>query len=142
MSMVLTDRKQIEDIYGVENVKIWADLDNTGKEKDIELRVNTAIKHAGMYINGRMVEGPYPPPYEDPIPEAIAYMASLKAGINLFNGRKIVDAEDENSVSKQEQELEDLLRQIDARIFKIYGYKAASTDYPKVLGADNGTNYG
>ena len=132
MSSVYTDRSTLNKIYGKDNIDQWADLRNTGNSATITETIDYAIERAGMHIDGRLYQGPYKVPFEQPYPDVIVYLAALKAGLLLWDGRQIVDAEEPSQVSRQESEFEELINRILARTFKIHELSAAGTDYIKV----------
>ena len=79
-------RTDIEDIFGKENVKKWADLDSAGVTADITARITRAITAAEDRVNSRLRNGPYTIPFGSP--ESIIQEITAKfAGLWLYNTR-------------------------------------------------------
>lgn len=113
-------RKDIENIYGKSNIEQYADLNNRKDASEIEERINSMLELAEQTINGRLRGGPYEIPFTTPVVFLIKDLTARMAGILLYDGRGIVDAEDE------EEGVENLRPhrlQVESTIKQILGYK-------------------
>jgi len=113
-------RTDIENIYGKENIEQYADLNNTKNAGEIEVRINSMLELAEETINGRLREGPYVIPFAIPVVFLIKDLTARMTGVLLYDGRGIVDAEDE------EEGVENLRphrKMVESTIKQILGYK-------------------
>lgn len=83
-------RADIEDVYGVENVKVWADLDNDGDEAKITARITKALARSYAKMNDYLRGGPYNLPLANAalaIPDTAIDINATLAGIWLYEKR-------------------------------------------------------
>ena len=83
-------RDDIEDLFGVENVKKWADLDGDGNAVSIAARIARAIVVASAHIDDRLRGGPYVLPVAGS-PATLVDLAAALAGIWLYEARGVED---------------------------------------------------
>jgi phage gp36-like protein len=107
-------RKDIENIFGIQNVRQWADLDNDGDTILIQTRINNHLADSLDYLYSRL-RGRYSGllPFSNP-PRLIKHLNALDAGIRLFDGRLIVanDPPGQDQVGKHRKQYKRQLREI------------------------------
>lgn len=105
-------RKNVEDIFGIQNVRKWADLDNDGDTLAIATRINNSLADALEYLYSRL-RMRYTVPFANP-PRTIKYLNALDAGIRLYDGRLIVanDPPAQDQVGKHRKQYKWQLREI------------------------------
>lgn len=81
------------DVFGMLNVKKWADLDNDQDLEKIEARITSAISRASGEIDDWLRDR-YDVPF-NPVPSAINEVASILAGVRLYENRGIEDIDPE-----------------------------------------------
>lgn len=85
------ERSDIETIFGIAEVKTWADLDNNQVAADIANRITAAIAYAQNQIDDRLRGGPHTIPFTEPPPTTIIDVCAQLAGIRLYEARGVVD---------------------------------------------------
>lgn len=85
------ERSDIETIFGVAELKAWADLDNNQVDADIANRITAAIVYAQDQIDVRLRGGPHTIPFTEPPPITIVKVCAKFAGIELYGARGVVD---------------------------------------------------
>jgi len=137
--MAYCERTDVESIFGVANVALWADLENNQDEDDIEARITWACDMATTKMNNRLRGGPYAIPFEEPS-SGEGYDAELVnetarwAGVLLYESRGIEDTENA-SVPK----ISDHIKQVEAFIRLIrtgrmqLDVAEQTVTYPKVI---------
>lgn len=111
--MAEATRKDIEQIFGRENVSRWADLDNDKDQDMINERIEDHLSNALDYIYGR-IKGRYGDaiPFTN-TPRIIKYMNALYAGTMLYDGRLIVGENTaKDQVSRHRKDFRRLIREI------------------------------
>lgn len=88
-------RADIEAIFGVSNIDVWADLNNNDNAGEITARITAAITRAEAMVDDRLRGGPYTVPFTGTIPETIKDVTARLAGVWLYESRRIEDAEDD-----------------------------------------------
>lgn len=92
--MSYNTREDIEDVFGIENVTKWADLDNDADATKIADRIARSITYAAGKIDAYMRYTFYVVPLEpigselDPV---IVDIASIYCGVWLYENRGIAD---------------------------------------------------
>jgi hypothetical protein len=93
------DRGDIEDIFGIENVKVWADLDNDHDVVKIAARIVVAIDKATEWIDDHLRDSIYTIPLvaEDGgnLPATVIDMCATRAGVWLYEARGVQDFDSE-----------------------------------------------
>jgi len=87
-------RDDIEDVFGVENVKQWADLDADADATKISNRIDRAREWATSEINDKLRGGRYTIPIQNTnaeIPVTITNICAQMAGVWLYESRGIAD---------------------------------------------------
>lgn len=84
-------RSDIEAIFGVAEVRTWADLDNNQVDADIASRITAAIAYGQSKINDRLRNGPHTIPFTEPPPNVIVTTCAQFAGIYMYEAKGIVD---------------------------------------------------
>ena len=110
-------RADIESVFGVENVKQWADLDNDEVSTKIAARITAAIAYAQAEVDDRLRGGPYTPPLDEPPPSVITDIAAKLAGVWMYENRGVRDynpdtGEAEHRLTFQKDDAEKKLREI------------------------------
>lgn len=85
------ERGDIEQIFGKENVKKWADVDNNGVLIDIDTRICWALAESRAFIDARLRGGPYAIPFVAPFNYQIISQSARFAGVLLYESRGITD---------------------------------------------------
>lgn len=91
--MAYATQTDIEEIFGVPNVKKWADRDGDGVEANITARITKALAYADVTINDRLRDSQYTviPFTDSPLPESVVDVAAKLAAIWLYENRGIAD---------------------------------------------------
>lgn len=87
----LCGRSDIENVFGVSNVKTWADLENQGDADYIAGRISWAITVSTAWINDHLYGGPYTVPFVPPYPTQLTHMCARFSGVQLYESRGITD---------------------------------------------------
>lgn len=101
--MAYSIRADIEDIFGIENTRTWAnleagDIEDAGTLTQIADRITRAIKHADDHINAMFADSDYQTPL---VPTAgntlglIVEASATLAGCWLYEARGLDDRDDE-----------------------------------------------
>lgn len=98
--MSYAGRSDVEDIFGVNNVKKWADIDGDGVAATITARITRALEFANGHIDDRLRSGPYAVPFSTPYPVSLIDAAAKIAGVWLYEGRGITDFDSETGRSQ------------------------------------------
>ena len=126
-------RDDVELVFGKTNIERWADLDNNSDSEYIQSRIDYFGEIAAEMVDGDLSQCAYSVPFAEPYPKIIIHLAALKQGMLLYDGRRVVDDENENQISAQEKEYEMLVDKINADTFSISGLSRNSTKPPKVV---------
>ena len=84
-------RRDIELIFGVENLIRWADPENSADTQLIDDRIDWANQQAEYYVNGRLKNGRYVIPFTKPAVQLVVLIAASYAGAFLYDTRRVVD---------------------------------------------------
>lgn len=103
-------RRDVELIFGRENVLKWADLDNDRDTFKAEERIVDALSNALDYIYSR-IRRRYDVPFTT-TPRLIKWLNALYAGILLFDSRLIVAQPGLDQLGKHRKEFRRVLREI------------------------------
>jgi phage gp36-like protein len=95
--MAYAERGDIDNIFGKDSVDQWADLNNKRIPKEIKARLDWALALAESKVNAALRGGPYVIPFTGTIDPIIVDLTARWAGVLLYDGRRIVDTEDEDS---------------------------------------------
>lgn len=99
-------RKDIELIFGVENVTRWADPENSADTALIEDRIDWANQQAEYYVNGRLKNGRYAIPFTKPCVQIVVLISASFAGAFLYDTRRVVDTQgDEIAAQRRNAEM-------------------------------------
>lgn len=95
-----TDEATIKLVYGVTSVDKWANLDNDANATKMTNRINRAISIASEEIDDILRSSPYKgPPYTKAdgttTPTIIAEIASVLAGLWLYESRGAIDVDEQ-----------------------------------------------
>lgn len=105
-------RRNIERIFGIENVRKWADLDKSNDQTIVEERIDETLQHSLDYIYGRIKRRYAVPFAADSVPRLIIWMNAIDAGVRLYDGRMQRGNNNIDEVSKQRGQFKAVLRQI------------------------------
>lgn len=86
-------QSDIEDIFGIDNVRIWSNLANEDSSAN-SARITNAIEYAEAEIENRFRNGRYAVPFANGGSVLVNWIASL-AGIWLFEHRPVFNESDE-----------------------------------------------
>ena len=84
-------RSNIEDIFGIENIKTWADLQNNGDATSISTRITGAITYTQAEVDDRLRGSAYTVPLSEPTVQSLIDIAARIAGYWLWLSRGIDD---------------------------------------------------
>lgn len=84
-------RSDIEDLFGTDNLALWADLDGDRDATKIAARIAKAITYAQADLDSRLLGGPYVVPITTSHPVITELTATL-AGAWLYSARGQLDA--------------------------------------------------
>jgi phage gp36-like protein len=98
--MAFATRQTIELIFGAANLVRWADKDNDGDAGKIAAAIAWALDEATLQLTSRLSGGPYATPFATTPPELVTPCARL-AGVLLYDGRGITDADAEGNPTNQ-----------------------------------------
>ena len=94
-------KADVESIFGIDNVKTWADLDNDQVQSKIDARVTASITTAEAMCNDRLRSGPYAIPISGTIPDTVKDICAKLAGNWLYDARGTDDVDaDGRPISK------------------------------------------
>lgn len=135
--MAYCAQANMEAYFGRDNVRKWADLDNTDDETAIAARITLAIANADGFIDGILRGGPHDIPLTlSPMPTMIVKASVQLAGDDLYTPRGVEDFNaDGGPLHKLRGEREDaieMLRGIHAGKYKFIDTSAA-TAVPVVI---------
>lgn len=138
--MSYINRADIEALFGIRNVRVWADLDNDGVEATITLRVNAAINYAQAYVDDNLRGGQHVIPFTEPPPTMIVDTAAKLAGVWLYGSRRSVDVSDDsgrplNEYAGHRKEADTVLRRLRAGTLRlsVMAYQTAPEIQPYVV---------
>lgn len=92
------ERGDIEDVFGIQNVAKWADLDNNEDADAIDSRIARSIAYATARIDAALSGGVFRIPIANAdatIPTLINDVAANLAGVWLYESRGVVDMDPE-----------------------------------------------
>jgi len=91
----ISNRDDIEKLFGKENVKRWANPDNDGDHETVVNRIDWANEYAEQEFLGRIAEGPYDIiAIRDTPPKMTIIICASIAGSSLYDTRRVVDSEE------------------------------------------------
>jgi len=132
--MTYAVRANVEQIFGKDNVKKWADIENSRVSADIDAQVTWALDQANVDIDARLLGGPYSIPFVEPPEALITNIAARRAGINLYDSRQIEDTDDENKdgLTRHRNAVDSVIRAILAGTARL-AIPTVSKSYPEVV---------
>lgn len=89
-------RVNVEQIFGAENVKKWADADNDFDTVKIAARIDANILKSDDQINSRLRNGPYKIPFITPFDGLVVDVSARLAGVLTYELRGITDNDPSN----------------------------------------------
>ena len=127
-------RENVEEVYGEDNIRDWADINGTGDPIQIAARIEWTCKKAFTRINARLMRRNFALPFDDDaIPGVITDVASELAGYYMYSAR-MLDGGDRtsNNLSHMHKEAEKTLTMIVSGEIKIVHDLQDFTDAPFV----------
>lgn len=116
-------RKDLENIYGANNITKWADIDNDGVSTKIDARINWALVLSYDYLNNKLSGGPYTIPLTGRYPTIINAQAQL-ASVQLYESRGLTNYTEDDKPIHQLQQGKDwannIIGQIRAGILRLH----------------------
>ena len=106
------DKSDIEDVFGVENVILWSQLDNEVAEAD-EDRIDAAIAYAEQIIEDRFRGSRYQVPFAGTAGTLyqVTYWCAVVAGQWLYRTRGLSDRDSEDKIELLAETIEVDMRQ-------------------------------
>jgi hypothetical protein len=133
------DRIDVENIFGIGNVLVWADLENLDDPTTAgtDARVCWALRLGHNIVNDRLKGGPYEIPFLPPYPPEIIDACARLAGVNLYDSRGLEDAGDKavNQVSAHRNLVERFFQAVLADRKRIPGL-VRTKNYPAAVADD------
>lgn len=86
-----TNSHLIEQQYGVENVHKWLGIDDSDEAVDWALRMYGFIDRVESSIDDTLRGGPFTVPFTAPAPKTVVDIATLLAGVAMYESRGVVD---------------------------------------------------
>ena len=133
MAPALPTQSDLENMFGVDNIRLWADVNNDNATQSIEDRIDWAFNEARIYISGRLAVK-----YDISIfvtyPEAVFSLICKRAGIELYSRpRGLVDGDAAAAViAATSLEVETRLEQILADQFRLIDLPSETVGMPGV----------
>lgn len=113
--MAYCTRTDVENVYGVDNLLDWADVNGTGDAAEIAARIVWSMDRATRRIDARLQRRNFEIPFVSPYPGIVVDTAADLAGYYLYFAR-MLDAEDrsKNNLSHMlkgaEQTLDEIVK--------------------------------
>ena len=101
LTMSYSSRSDIEDVFGIHNVEVWADLDGDEDSVKIASRIARAIVVADEEINDALRGGPYEVPVTRKldgtagVPTTLTDVSAKLAGAWVYENRRLEDTDQE-----------------------------------------------
>lgn len=89
--MANSTRADVEQVFGVENVKKWADLDNDQDPTKISTRIASMITDADAEIESRLRGSVVKLPFATPVDRLVVKLSATLAGVLLYEARGVQD---------------------------------------------------
>lgn len=89
--MAYCTQSDIETIFGVTEIRTWADLENNGIVSLIIARIAASIVWAQDEVDDRLRRGPHEIPFTEPPPGKITSICAALAGVWLYKSRGVMD---------------------------------------------------
>lgn len=140
-SLAWTSRKEMEFMFGVENLKQWADLENNQSAADISERIQWAVDEATADARERLMDSPVNLAAMSEAPRTLRVATTRLAGVLLYESRGVKDAEAENGkhkLSYHQERADKYFQKVIAGTTRIQGVDGATT-IPGIV-FDNGNN--
>ena len=136
LSAALCSRRDLEEVFGSDNIVKWADVSSDGDQDKIMARIGWACSTATAYVYGRLRSGPYAIPFATPDPIVVDATARIAAAI-LYDARgaQAVDATTgapENLLSPHRKRAELTLSKLIAGAL-VLSAEEVSASYPRVV---------
>jgi phage gp36-like protein len=112
-------REDSENIFGSDNIRQWADLNNREHTDEIDARINWAISQAYANINGRLKNGPYSVPFQEPVDENIVQLSAKLVGVLLYDGRNLVDTDEYDQIAPHRKRIRETISGIHGGLIKL-----------------------
>lgn len=80
-------RRDVELLFGTENIKCWADLDNEDNADDIQSRIESVCIDESAIFDDMMRFHTVKLPFPEPVPRIVKRIVALKVGVTLYGGR-------------------------------------------------------
>ena len=131
-------RSDLDNIFGSENVRIWADLNNSGDSEEVDDRVDWAIAAASSKIDNRLAGGPYEVPFSETFPTEVVEMTARLAGVLLYEGRGVTDTNPVtgapvNQVAVHKRLVDEFIQDIKAGRMRLVGATRLASFAPFVV---------
>lgn len=122
--MAYATRADVEMIYGAENTRKWADLDNEQNLDDIEVRVQWALDQAAARIDAQLSGGAYGLPFDEPYSLLLVEANARLAGVLLHDARGYTD---EDEFKPHREAASRLIRSVRSGKLTLIGVEAAKS---------------
>lgn len=135
--MAYSTRDLIETKFGKANVRKWADLDGNKDQEDITARITAAIAYGDAEID-MTLGGRFSVPFAS-TPTVIEEISVQLAGVRLYEGRGVPDADEDGNVRHRlawhRDQAQRKLRAIAAGAYNI-GVSPQVVSHPSVINVE------
>ena len=131
--MPYSTRLDTENIYGSDNVRKWADLNNLNDRDEITDRVAWAIQEAYDDLNGRLKNCKYTVPFAEPYDPIIVHLSARQVGVILYDSRMLVDSPVFDELQFHRKLVEESFVKIHGGQISLITYEPVAVNYPQAI---------
>lgn len=129
-------RSDVENIFGVTNVAMWADLEGTADAGVIATRIEWALAHAETKVNDGLTGSVYVVPFTGEVPLQITEATARLAGCLLYGSRGVSDFDEEsgkpiNLVSSHQRMVDALLKGLKSGRIRLNNVTETGSRFPE-----------
>lgn len=129
-------RSDIEELFGVAELKKWADREGTQDGSEIAAAIASALSDATEYVNDRLRGGRYDLPFA-PIPPMIKDITRRRAATMLYEWRGATDYDAKGApldrLTVHRKWVEDMLNKLRAGVIRLDATSVGGASYPHVV---------
>lgn len=110
-------------VFGRDNLLVWADINNNGRDMEIGNRIEYFLVQATAMIDGRLANRQYDLPF-NPVPFVIKHCCVLLAGVSLFEARNLNTTNEKQTlnVATYREQAESILTDVVSGAIKLSNY--------------------
>lgn len=129
----LTSKAELEDLFGRENIQVWADLENEDDAADILRRIRWAVEEATYEARGMLIGGPS---WDACLVDKRLRLATTRsAGVLLYESRGVTDTADDEGRHRlkwHRDRAEKYFQRVAAGLIRV-GAGGSPVSYPAVV---------